>query len=135
MELIDLANFVIISQMTLLWWSTFLLRSLTVTVTWILFRIYFILVTLVFVLQRFFLHWEILIMLFSQFPLTVHQTGKGMLLFTAQLDYSCADTRMIFMIIWEMPHGKISLNLVLLLQVLNFVIGSKLQLIYIYPSS
>ena len=67
-----LVNSVIIflSQMTLLRWLTFLLRSLTMTLTVLLSWIYFCLLTLVFVLQWLSLHWKILIMLLSQFPLT-----------------------------------------------------------------
>ena len=42
------------------------------------FCIYFFLLTLVFVLQWLSLHWEILIILFSQFPLTFHQIHNGM---------------------------------------------------------
>ena len=74
-ELIDLVNSVIIflSQMTLLRWLTFLLGSQTVILTVLLFWISFFLLTLVFVLQRLSLHWEILIMLLSQFPLIFHQ--------------------------------------------------------------
>ena len=45
-------------------------RILSVTLTVLLFWIYFFLLTLVFVLQLLSLHWEILIMLLSQFPLT-----------------------------------------------------------------
>ena len=48
----------------------FPLESLTVTLTVLLFWIYLFLLTLVFVLQWLSLHWEILIMLLSQFPLT-----------------------------------------------------------------
>ena len=43
-----------------------------------LFWIYFFLLMLVFVLQWLSLHWEILIMLLSQFPLTFHQIHNGM---------------------------------------------------------
>ena len=46
--------------------------DLTVILTVLLFCIYLFLLTLVFVLQRVSLHWEILIMLLSQFPLTFH---------------------------------------------------------------
>ena len=75
MELINLVNSVIIflSQMVLLRWLTFLLGSQTVILTVLLFWIYFVLLMLVFVLQWLPLHWEILIMLLSQFPLTFHQ--------------------------------------------------------------
>ena len=74
-ELIDLVNSVIIflSQMTLLRWLTFLLGFQTVILIVLLFWIYFFFLMLVFVLQRLSLHWEILIMLLSQFPLIFHQ--------------------------------------------------------------
>ena len=67
-----LVNFVIILlfQMTLLRWLTFLLGYLTVTFAVLLFWIYIYLLTLVFVLQWLSIHWEILIMLLSQFSLT-----------------------------------------------------------------
>ena len=53
---------------------------------------YFFLLTLVFVLQRLSLHWEILIMLLSQFPLTFHHIHNGIPLFHhIAYDYSCAD--------------------------------------------
>ena len=67
---------IILSQMTLLRWLTFLPRSLTVTLTVLLFQIYLFL--LVFVLQWLSLHREILIMFLSQFLLTFHQTQNGM---------------------------------------------------------
>ena len=72
MKLIDLVNSVIIvlSQIILLRWLTFLLGSLTVTLTVLLFWIYLFLLTLGFNLHLLTLHWEILIMLFSRFPLT-----------------------------------------------------------------
>ena len=56
-ELIDLVNYAIISQTTLLRWLTFLLGSLTVILTVLLFWTYFFLLTLAFVLQWFFLYW------------------------------------------------------------------------------
>ena len=73
-ELIDLANYVIIflSQMTLLSWLTCLLTSLTVTLTVLLFWIYFFLLMVVFVLQWLFLHWEILIVLSQGMPISLH---------------------------------------------------------------
>ena len=78
--------------MTLLRWLTLLPGSLTLTLTILLFRIYFFLLTLVFVLQWVSLHWEFLILLLSQFPVTCSQTQKGVALFhhMAYL-YSCAD--------------------------------------------
>ena len=85
-ELINLVNSVIIflSQMTLLGRLTFLLGSQTAILIALLFRIYFFLLILVFVLQWLSLHWEILIMLLSQFPLTFHQIHNGMARFIAQ---------------------------------------------------
>ena len=68
--MIDLVNSVIIFQMILLRWLTFLFGSLTVTLTILSFWIYFFLLTQVFVLQWLFLfQWEIR-MLLSQFPFT-----------------------------------------------------------------
>ena len=79
-ELIDLVNSVITfpSQMTLV-------GSLTMILTALLFWIYLFLLTLVFVLQWLSLHWRILIMLLSQFPLTFHHIHKGMSRFIALL--------------------------------------------------
>ena len=65
------------TQMTLLRWLTFLLRSQTVSLTILPFWIYFFVLMLVFVLQWLSLHWEIL-MLLSQFPLTFHQIHNRM---------------------------------------------------------
>ena len=67
-----------LSQMTLLIWLTFLLGFQTVALIILLFWNDFFLQTLGFVLQWPSLHWEILIMLFSQFPLTFHQIYNGM---------------------------------------------------------
>ena len=69
-ELIDPVNSVIIflSQMTLLRWLTFLLGSQTVILIVLLFWIYFFWVSL---------HWEILIMLLSQFQLTFQLIHNG----------------------------------------------------------
>ena len=73
-ELIDHMNsdIILLFQLTLLRWLTFLLRSLTVTLTVLLFWIYSFLLTLAFGLQWLSLHWEILIMLLSPFPFTIH---------------------------------------------------------------
>ena len=49
----------------------------------LLFWTYFFLLMLVFVLQLLSLHWEILIMFLSQFPLTFHQIHNGMPRFIA----------------------------------------------------
>ena len=62
-------------------WLTFLLTIQNVNLFALLFWIYFFLLMLVFVLQWLSLHWEILIMLLSQFLLTFHQIHNGMPLF------------------------------------------------------
>ena len=56
----------------------FLLGFQIVILIALLFWIYLFLPTLVFVLQWLSLHWEFLIMLLSQFPLTFHQIHIGM---------------------------------------------------------
>ena len=71
------------SQMALLRWLTFLLRSQIVIFKVLLFSIYLFLLTLVFVLQWLSLHWEILIMLLSQFPLTFQLIHNRMTHFIA----------------------------------------------------
>ena len=93
-ELIDLVNSVIIflSQMTLIRWLTFLLGSQTLVLIVLLFWISFFLLMLVFVLQWLSLHWGVLIMFLSHFPLTFHQIHDGMPCFhRIAYDYSCAD--------------------------------------------
>ena len=79
-ELIDLLNSVIIflPQMTLLRWLTFLHGSQTVILIVLLFWIYLFLLVVVIVLQWLSLHWEILIVLLSKFPLTLHQIHNEM---------------------------------------------------------
>ena len=103
-ELIDLVNSVIIflSQMTLLRWLTFLHGSQTVILTGLLFWIYFLLVTLVFVLQWLSLHWEILIIFLSKFPLTSIDITFLMTILVL--------IGMVFVIILDIIHGRISLN-------------------------
>ena len=93
MELIDLVNsaIIFISQMTLLRWLTFLLGSPTVTVTVLLFWISFFLLVLLFVLQWLSLHWEILIMLLSRFPLTLSNSKWDAPFHCIVYDYSVAD--------------------------------------------
>ena len=105
MELIDLVNSAQISSNL-----TFLLGFLTVTLTVLLFWISFFFPSLVFVLQWLSIHWEILIMFFSQFLLTFHQTLNETPHFIAKLLTILELIRMVFVIIWEMFHGRISLN-------------------------
>ena len=132
-ELINLVNYVIIflSQMTLFKWVTFLLRSQIVILTVLLFCIYFFLLTLVFVLQWLSLHQQILIMLMPQFPLTFHHNHSGIPHCIAMLMATFVLIGMVFMIIWEMFHWMISLNSVLLLLLVNFVSGFRLESMYI----
>ena len=85
---------------------------------------------LLFVLQWLSLHWEILIML-SQFPLTFHQIQSGCPVSSHSLWLFACWLGAVFVIIWEMFHGRISLNSALLLLLVNFVSGFKLELIYI----
>ena len=100
-ELIDLVNSVItfLFKMTLIRWLTFLLRSQTVILIVLLLWIYLFLLTLVFVLQWLFPHWEILIMLLSQFPLTFHQILNGIPHFIAWLMTILMLIGMVFVII------------------------------------
>ena len=91
-ELIDLVNsaIIFISQMTLLRWLTFLLGSQTVILIVLLFWIYLFLLMILFVLQWLSLHWEILIMLLSQFPL-IFQLIQDAPFHRIAYDYSQAD--------------------------------------------
>ena len=70
-------------------------------------------------------------MLLSKFPMTFRQTQKGMRLFIAQLMTILVLIWMVFIIIWEMFHGRMSLNLVLLQLLLNFPSRPRLELINI----
>ena len=63
--------------------SNDLTQMVNMILTVLLFWIYLFLLMLVFVLQWLSLHWEILIMLFSQFPLTFHQIHNEMPCFIA----------------------------------------------------
>ena len=93
--------------------------------------IYLFLLMLVFVLQWLSLHWEILIMLRSQFPLTFHHSHNGMPCFNALLLTIPVLIETVFLIIWEMFHAKISLNSELLLLLVNFASGLRLGLMYV----
>ena len=116
--------------MSLLKCLTFLLRSQTVSLIVLLFWIYFFL-ALVSVLQWLSLHWKSLIMLLSQFPLTFHQLHNKMSNFITQLMAIIMLIGMVFMIIWEMFHGRISLSSVLLQLLVNFLSGLWLKLMHI----
>ena len=115
--------------MTLLKWLTFLIESLIVILTVLLVWIYLILLTTAIVLQWLSLHREILITLLSQFPMAFLQTQKRATPFhRVAYDYSCAN--------WDgltiMFRGRISLNSVLPLMLMNFKSGIRLGLMYIF---
>ena len=80
------------------------------TLTVLLFWISFFLSTLVIVLQCLSIHYEILIMFFSQFLLNFHQTLNEMPHFIAKLLTILDLIGMVFVIIWEIFHGRISLT-------------------------
>ena len=118
--------------MTSLKLLTFLLGSMIVTLIVLLFWTYLFLLMLVFVLKWLFLHWQILVMLLSQFPLTFCQFQNRMPHLTALLLTILALIGIVFMIIWEMVHGRISLNkVILLLLLVNFVSEFRLELMYV----
>ena len=115
-------------QMTLLRWLTFLLGSLTVTLTVLLFWIYLFLLVLVFVLQWFSFHWEILILISFRWLSIKLKMGYTVSLHSLTIRKL---VEMAFVFIWQMFHGRISLNLMLLLLLVNFVSGFRLELMYI----
>ena len=77
------------------------------------------------------LHWKILITFLSQFSLTFLQTQREMPFFIPQLMPVLLLIGTVCMIIREMLHERILLNLVLLLLVLTFVRVTLLKLVYI----
>ena len=60
-----------------------------------------------FIYQWYSLHWEILIMLLSQFPLTFHKIHNRILCFITQLMTILTLIGMVFMIIWDVPWEDI----------------------------
>ena len=117
--------------MTLLRWLTFLLGLQTMILIVLLFWIYFCLVSIVFVLKSLSLHWEILTMLLFHFPLTFHESYNGKPRFMVSLMTILELIGMVLVTIGKMFQGRISLHLVLLLLLLHFVSGFRLELIYI----
>ena len=116
---------------TLLRWLTFLLGSQAVILIVLLFWISFFLLMLIFLLQWLSLHWEILIMCLSQFLLTFCQIHNRMPCFNRYLMTILMLIGVVFVIILEMFHGRMFLILVLLLLLVNFVSGFRLELMYI----
>ena len=110
---------------------TFQLGSQAVILSVLPFWISFFFLMLVCVLQWLSLHWEILIMLLSQFPLTFHLIHNRMPHFIALLMTILVQIGMVFVIFWEMFHERMSLNSMLLLLPVNFVSGFRLALMCI----
>ena len=105
-ELIDLVSSAIIfpSQTTLLRWLTFILAYQAGVLKVLLFSISFFLLMLVFILQWLSFHWEILIMLLPQFPLTFHYIYNEMPRFIALLLTILVLIETVYLIIFEMFH-------------------------------
>ena len=130
MELKELVNSVIIfiSQMTLLRWLIFLFGSLTVTLTVLLLCIYLFLLMLVLFygflsIENFWygclsFHW-ICTKPKTRYPISSHSMTLFMLI------------EIVFVIIWEMFRGRTSFNSRLLLLLINFVSGFRLELMYV----
>ena len=85
------------------------------------------LLTLVCLLQWLSLHLEIQIMLLSQFPWTFDHIHNGMPCFIALLMTILVLIGTVFVIICEMFLGRMSLNSVLLLLLVNFLSGFLLE--------
>ena len=96
------------------------------------FWIYFFFLTLVFVLQSLSLHWEILIMLLSQFSLIFHYILNRIPHFITLLMTILVLIAAVFKIILEIFHGMISSNSVLLLLLRHFVSEFRLGMMNIF---
>ena len=116
------------SQMTLLRWLTFLLRSQTVILTILLFCIYFFLMLIFFSTMVFPPLFISLILLLSQFPLTFHEIHNRMPCFIARL-FLCWLGQSSWS--FERFHWSVSLNSLLLPLLMNFVSWFRLELLYI----
>ena len=113
--------------MTLLRWLYFWLKFLTVTVTVLLFWIYWFLLMLVFLLQCSTIpplgnSDHVVVSVSFDF---LSNSKQDALFHCIVYDYSCADWNSLF------DHWRISLNSVLLLLLVNFVSGFRLELMYI----
>ena len=127
MELIDLVNCVISNDLTQM--ANFPTRILDCdSHSPALLNLFISSDTLVFVLQWLSFDWEISIMLLSQFPLIFHHIYNRMPCFITLHMTILVLIGMVFVIIWEIIHGKILLNSVLLLLLVNFVSGYRLEL-------
>ena len=110
---------IFLSQMTLLRWLTFLLGFLTVTLTDLLFWISFSFDASI-ILQWF----PPIGKFWSCCCLSFHW-------FSIKLKTWCPISSHSFVIIWELFHGRISLNSVPLQLLVNFVSGFRLKLMHI----
>ena len=121
MELIDLVNLVITSC-----WLTFLLGSLAVTLTALILWIYFSSDTSI-SFPPFGNSDHAIVSVYIDFLWNSQQDA----LFHQNLMTILVLIGTVFVIIWEMFHGRISLKTVLLLLLVNFVSGFRLELIYL----
>ena len=124
-ELIDVANsFVIfLCQTTFPRWLTFLLGSQTVILTVVLFWIYFLPVTLCLFYNGFPSIWKF----WSCSYLSFHWLS---IIFTTGGPVSLQCLWLFSHDLWEMFHGRISLNSVFLLLLVNFVRVFRLEFLY-----
>ena len=76
-------------------------------------------------------YWKVMIMFLSQFPFTFHHIHNWMPRFIELLMTLLVLIETVFVIIWEMFHGKIYLNSVVLLLLVYFVSRFRLELLYI----
>ena len=126
MELMDLVNsrIIFLPQTNLLRWLTFLLVAATVTLLYCDCDYYFLL-TLAFCSVR--KLWSYCCLNFHWFSF---KPKRGSPFHRSGYDFHVL-IRTVFVIIWEMFRGTISLNSVLPLLVLNFVRWSRWELMYI----
>ena len=91
------------------------------------------LIDCIFVLQRLSLDWEIVIKFFGSVFIGFPSDSKWMLLFIVQMVIILILIEKIFVMIKEMFHWRMPVKLIplLLLLVVNFVSGSRLELVHI----
>ena len=95
------------------------------------FWVYFLFSTLLNVLQWLYHFWEVLFMLLCTFQLIFYLGRSGMLRFIARILVFHMLIGLVFVIITEMLHGRISFTWELLLLLLSFLNGLILELMYI----
>ena len=95
------------------------------------FWVYFLFSTLLNVLQWLYHFWEVLFLLLCTFQLIFYLGRSGMLRFIARILVFHMLIGLVFVIITEMLHGRISFTWELLLLLLSFLNGLILELMYI----